>query len=168
MEDLMRNASLHDISIRQHQAGDAAAAIKTLQEVPLGIYQVTTLRELTINAARKGQPDEARRFVKFLLSHDDGTLPPAEQAGLLAIAAGSYLEIPDPAAARSCLQRALQVSQEAEQAAHPLIAVNQIKAGLPEEAYQTVQQIKSVGERAWPLAVLAETIARREAEKPSK
>lgn len=168
LNDILDAADIYrfqQIALEQQKAGDTDAAIETLKVLPICTIQLVAFREMVQYARSLDNKDEARRLTRVVLDMSQGSSQPTERAAGMVSAGAMYLDISDMDTARKLFDQALELSNEAEFCVPRDIAAIYVEVGKFEEAYEMLQTIEDVKDRAVPLALLAKEVARKRAKQ---
>jgi len=150
----------------QLEAGDENGTQETIKRFPSPRSKARCWLRISSHALAKGKTDAARAAIRaaFEQLDRDGFEPfVAAEMALVASNAGRSGE---KEIAHKLFRRALALSaaNKAPRADHPFIARFQIHGGMPIDAYQTIQSIPPMLDRAQPLADLCHALAKAEYE----
>ena len=166
--ELGRGSEFAKVGLGQLKVGDRDAAFRTLGHMPLSMQKLRLLAQMAKFFQSQGRKEEARDCGNRCLALVDKGKGIDEQWPIYAIAAAIFQQVGDEATARRTLADALAASEkQAGRRQHPSLAGEMADLGLLADAYQVIQQIERLADRALPLVRLTEKLAELEQARVS-
>jgi hypothetical protein len=158
---LMEGTNFRIVALGQLNAGDRQAALETWEGMPDCAQKLATLLEMAKTLHTKGATAEARKLAARCAELDHPEYSAQDIVVITALAANIYRAIGDDEAARAAVAK-LQASPRVNGSldAKKKAACELSDFQLFEQSYSMIQTIESPADRALPLAILAEKMAK--------